>query len=246
MTETAGHVYADKYYDYIDRGSIRSADGVIPVVRRHVDVNSVLDVGCGRGAWLRQWAASGVSDFVGVDGDYVQVDKLPFSADHFVAADLTRPLDLGRRFDLVQCLEVAEHLPLSAADTLIDSLVHHGDAVLFSAAVPGQGGEFHVNEQPIAFWAEKFRQRGFDAWDIIRPPLLALSSVEPWYRYNTVLYVRSGALTFDRKQRFPAEGYREPKAWRIRNALIGLLPRFAVDRLARLKHAFVRTIHAGR
>lgn len=240
MSDASGHVYADKYYDYIDRGSIRSADGVIPVVRRHVEINSVLDVGCGRGAWLRQWAASGVSDFIGVDGDYVQVDKLPFSADHFVAADLTRPFDLGRRFDLVQCLEVAEHLPLSAADTLVDSLVRHGDVILFSAAVPGQGGEFHVNEQPIDFWVEKFRQRGFDALDVIRPPLLRASSVEPWYKYNSILYTRNIELQKNDARLYRNSSFEIPALWRVRNAAIGLLPRPAVDIIARLKHKFYR------
>ncbi|MBI4921526.1 MAG: methyltransferase domain-containing protein [Devosia nanyangense] len=238
------HVYQDNYYDYIDGGSIRSARAVIPTARRYVNINSVLDVGCGRGAWLKGWVESGIDDFVGVDGDYVQVDKLPFSPDHFHAVDLVKRFDLGRTFDLVQCLEVAEHVPAYAADILVDSIVGHGNSVLFSAAVPGQGGEFHVNEQGIDFWVQKFEARGFTGWDVIRPALRDVRSIEPWYRYNSVLFTRVRPAEVEDCDRFPASGYRVPITWRLRNSVIGMLPYPVVGRLARAKHAAMRTMRA--
>jgi hypothetical protein len=78
----------------------------------------------------------------------VETARLAMPAKHFAAFDLSRPFRLGRRFDLVQSLEVAEHIPPAQTEIFVDNLAAHGDVILFSAAVPGQGGEFHVNEQP--------------------------------------------------------------------------------------------------
>jgi 2-polyprenyl-3-methyl-5-hydroxy-6-metoxy-1,4-benzoquinol methylase len=142
------HLYRPEFFDYIERGSLRSAATVIPIIRSLARVESVLDIGCGRGAWLSEWRRQGVGDVAGADGSYVDQASLAIPVEQFIATDLSQPIDLRRRFDLVQCLEVAEHLPADSADTLVDSLVRHGSVILFSAAVPGQGGEHHVNEQP--------------------------------------------------------------------------------------------------
>jgi 2-polyprenyl-3-methyl-5-hydroxy-6-metoxy-1,4-benzoquinol methylase len=65
---------------------------------------------------------------------------------------LIQPLDLEKEFDLVVSLEVAEHLPASAADQFVNTLVKHGKKILFSAAIPGQGGQDHLNEQWPDYW----------------------------------------------------------------------------------------------
>jgi hypothetical protein len=57
-----------------------------------------------------------------------------------------RPLQWWR-FDLALCLEVAEHLPAAAGDSLVRRLASVGARILFSAAIPGQGGRNHVNEK---------------------------------------------------------------------------------------------------
>jgi SAM-dependent methyltransferase len=237
-----GHFYEDRYYDYIERGSMRSAEAVIPVVCRHAEIRSVLDVGCGRGAWLAKWHEHGIDDFIGVDGNYVRIDKLPFSASHFRTCDLSQPFDLERRFDLVQCLEVAEHLALASADTLVQSIARHGDLLLFSAAVPGQGGEHHVNEQPLEFWIDKFAALGFEAWDVIRPALVGSAGVEPWYSYNTILLSRRPMPQLSDADRYEHSSFSVPLSWRVRNAVIGVLPRSVVNALARVKHAAMRRI----
>jgi SAM-dependent methyltransferase len=151
-------------------------------------VTSVVDVGCGTGAWLRVFSESG-ADVLGVDGDYVRPDQLEIPAECFRGMDLTRPISLDRRFDLVLCLEVAEHLPSSVADELVEGLCRLGDIVLFSAAIPYQGGREHVNEQWPEYWAEKFRASGFVALDPFRARLWAEHEVEPWIAQNVVLYV---------------------------------------------------------
>ena len=141
------HVYSSEFYDYIDTGSRLSAQVVARLLLGEMKVASLLDVGSGHGAWAREWSAAGVAKVVAVDGAYVKRDQLVIPAKSFIAHDLSTPLKLNRRFDLVQSLEVAEHLSAEHADIFIDNLVRHGDVVLFSAAVPHQGGEHDADAE---------------------------------------------------------------------------------------------------
>ena len=235
------HEYKDHFYRFLASFSARSAEQIVPLLSTVLRINSVADFGCGHGAWLSVWRKTGAT-VLGVDGPYVDQRQLMIEADEFRAADLTRPLDLGRRFDLVQSLEAAEHLPAAAADKFIAMLTTHGPLVLFSAAVPWQGGEHHVNEQPLEYWREKFRRHRYVAIDYLRPQLIENREITDWYRYNIILY--SQETFFDalpdrlRAFRVPEdERLREywPLPDRIRHALIRRLPRSSVDRLSRLK-----------
>lgn len=141
------HLYNDDFYAYISQGSRDSAQVIVPLVLDEMSIDRMVDVGGGAGAWAKVWEEAGVTTTL-VDGDYVEN---PMVKD-FRAHDLSKPIDLGERFDLVQTLEVAEHLPETSASDFVDTLTRHGDIVLFSAAVKGQGGEHHVNEQPVEYW----------------------------------------------------------------------------------------------
>ncbi len=171
-------------------GAQASAAVVVPLVKRLLSPNSVLDVGCGTGTWVARWIAEGVSDAVGVDGDYVDRSSLRIPGARFLAADLEEPLRLGRTFDLVQSLEVAEHLDEIHADAFVASLARHGDTVLFSAALPGQGGAHHVNEQWPSYWIEKFRALDFEVFDVLRPVIWDDRRIVYWYRQNLLLFSR--------------------------------------------------------
>jgi hypothetical protein len=188
----------------------------------------------------------GVRDVVGVDGSYIDPASLLIPGAHFEATDISRPLDLGRKFGLVECLEVAEHLPETHADTLVDTLARHGDVVLFSAAIPGQGGEYHVNEQPLEYWRAKFAARGYAAYDAIRHRIAALSDIEPWYRYNAVVYASAegeSRLSLEARASLVDSGQVLPNiapfSWRARCAVVRALPTPVTFALARLKHRAV-------
>ena len=206
----------------------------------------MLDLGSGRGVWLGEWMAAGVSDVLAVDGDYVDRERLAVPAGAFHPGDLTRPLDLGRRFDLAQSLEVGEHLPESASQTLVDSLTRHADRVLFSAAVPGQGGEYHINEKPLSFWQDLFAARGYQAFDCVRPPLEDARDVENWYRYNTILYVNEpGRQGLPQEVLATAVAPGMPvrncgnAAWRLRLRIVSMLPQTTVTRIAQIRAAIL-------
>jgi SAM-dependent methyltransferase len=183
------------YYFRKEFSESNSASAVmVPLILEAISVHSVLDVGCGVGAFLRRFRNHGVIDIVGVDGDYIPDWLMKVDGKCFHQHDLKTPLHLDRRFDLVVCLEVAEHLPESVSDILIASICEHGDVVVFSAAVPGQGGVCHVNEQPHRYWEQKFAMHGYRQIDWLRPRLKDREEIAPWYRKNTFFYVSADGL----------------------------------------------------
>jgi len=159
-----------------------------------VEPASVIDIGCGIGNWLAVFREQGIEDLLGIDGDYVEEDQLLIPPDWFLAFDLTRPIHLERRFDLVVSLEVAEHLPAERSADFIRSLVKLGPVVLFSAAIPFQGGTHHVNEQWPEYWAELFQKHDYAAIDCIRPRIWTDDRVEWWYAQNVLLFAEKKHL----------------------------------------------------
>jgi SAM-dependent methyltransferase len=153
--------------------------------------DSVLDVGCGTGTWLRAALELGAGDVRGIDGARIPRDALHIPREHFIQHDLLTPINLGRTFDVVFCLEVAEHLPEAAASQLVAGLVAHSDVILFSAAVPGQGGQHHVNCQWPEYWQHHFNVHGYACDDRFRWEIWDLHEIEPWYRQNVFIAKRA-------------------------------------------------------
>jgi hypothetical protein len=185
----ARQAYPSEFYCLHRDGALRSAAVVVPLVIGMVHPSSVIDLGCGTGTWLSVFAANGVDDFLGVDGDHIERSLLDIPEANFLPFDLTRPLILDRKYDLAVSLEVAEHLPHSAADTFVESLTRASNVVLFSAAIPRQGGTGHVNEQWPDYWVERFEQKGFVAADALRPLVWNDPKVEVWYAQNSLIFV---------------------------------------------------------
>jgi hypothetical protein len=123
-----------------------------------------------------------------MDGDYVERSALLIGQDRFRAVDLRTPPALSRSFDLAVCLEVAEHLPAEHASALVRYLGAAAPAILFSAAIPGQGGRDHVNEQWQDYWRAKFAEIGYAAVDAVRPHVWGCPDVAVWYQQNVILY----------------------------------------------------------
>jgi SAM-dependent methyltransferase len=184
----------EELYELLDEPAERSARVVCPLVMALLDVQSVVDVGCGLGRWLAVFRALGVHDVVGVERPEEDPERIQLPPESLVQADLGRPLRLSRRFDLALCLEVANHLPQAAAPTLIETLATLAPAVLFSAAVPYQGGPHHLNCQWPAYWAKLFEEQGFAACDCLRAQIWENADVSWWYRQNVLLFVQRDQL----------------------------------------------------
>jgi SAM-dependent methyltransferase len=237
------YAYGAEFYRFLGCFAVQSARRVVPKLRAVLPVRSVVDFGCGQGAWLSVWEATGAS-VTGVDGPYIDAAGLLINPGDFRTADLAGPIELGRQFDLAQSLEVAEHLPPTKAEQFVDTLTAHGSYVLFSAAVPGQGGENHVNEQPLGYWRALFRRRGYAAIDYLRPLIFDDPAVARWYRCNIMLYVKHEVISAlphrVRACRVPDDQPLAdywPLPYRLGHALVRQLPRGAVDNLSRTKGA---------
>lgn len=154
----------------------------VPELIKMYNPKSVLDLGCNVGRWLHVFMQLGIDNVIGVDGDNM-IPQLTIPATHFYAADLTQPISFNRRFDLVLCLEVAEHLDAKFADLIVSHCVNLSDTVFWSAASPGQGGYNHVNEQEPAYWIEKFKAHGYSYKMLhnILPP-----APHDYYRKNAI------------------------------------------------------------
>jgi SAM-dependent methyltransferase len=191
--------YSPQYYRRLKAGAVDSAKAIVPAVVELVRPMSVVDLGCGTGAWLAEFKRCGVADIIGVDTTQVPTDELEIDPQDFVTTDLTEPLRLQGYFDLAISVEVAEHLPPERSEQFVETLTHLAPVVLFSAAVPHQGGEHHINEQWPSYWVDRFAERGFVALDPFRRLLWERTDVDWWYAQNLVLFVQR-----DHVARFPA------------------------------------------
>jgi len=182
-----------EFHPKISRNSLSSAAVVIPLLLDLADIRSVIDFGCKHGEWLHVFAQHGMPRRFGVDRRD-EASLLLIDTTEFEAADLARPFRLNGPFDLAVCIEVAEHLPKSAATTLVTTLTSAAPLVLFSAAVPMQGGHGHLNEQPRAYWDDMFRTHAFRRLDCLRPLMWRDPRVAWWYRQNLFLYATDQAI----------------------------------------------------
>jgi SAM-dependent methyltransferase len=181
-------LYTNDFFITIRSGSRRSAEIVVPIILPLIKPKSVVDIGCGDGTWLSVFRDLGVNDITGLDGDYVDLRLLQIQREQFRPTNLSVPFTLPRRFELAMSLEVAEHLPPESAKGFVDDLVRLAPVVLFSAAIPLQGGVHHLNEQWPDYWAELFKAHNYLPVDCIRGRIWKNDQVEYWYIQNILIF----------------------------------------------------------
>ena len=187
--------YSTTFYDEMKDSNLASARAVVPFVLSLVPVTSVVDIGCGEGLWLKAFSEAGVFDIEGYDGDYVVRENLKIPQEKFHAANLEEPIPFTRTFDLAVCLEVAEHVSDEHSGRLVESLTNAAPVLLFSAAIPGQGGVHHINEQWPEYWEKRFKEKGYVPVDAIRRKILSNKDVSFFYAQNILIYVKESALS---------------------------------------------------
>jgi hypothetical protein len=187
--------YTSSFYKGHEKGSYDSAKAILPVINELINPKSVIDVGCGIGLWLKVWKDElNIADLTGVEGAYVNDKILSIPTELVKIHDLKQPFSAGRKYDLAMSLEVAEHLPEAFANQFVSTLTSLSDIVLFSAALIGQEGTYHLNEQMPEYWAKIFDQYGYAPIDFIRPLVWNNKDVMYWYKQNTLLFVKKDRI----------------------------------------------------
>lgn len=183
--------YSNDFYRERHENTLYAANTILSILLPLTGpVNSAIDVGCGVGTWLSVMRDRGAERVVGLDGGWVDPGLLEIPRECFREFDLggTENFRTEEKFDLAISLEVAEHLPPENAEDFVGLLTGLSPRVLFSAAIPGQGGLHHVNEQWPRYWAGLFFDRGYEVHDIIRPRIWNDERIPRCYRQNILFF----------------------------------------------------------
>jgi SAM-dependent methyltransferase len=186
--------YNASFYQGQSAGSIKSARYVLDLLFKIYRPDSIVDVGCGAGSWLAAAEEFGVTKLFGIDGEWVSKDQLMSQAIQFENVDFEVSTASFPRAELAISVEVAEHISEKNSDNFIALFCESADTLIFSAAIPRQGGLGHINEQPQSYWRKKIEARGFSCHDFFRPSIWDNENVEVWYRQNLLLFTKNTDL----------------------------------------------------
>ncbi|MDR1760177.1 MAG: class I SAM-dependent methyltransferase [Fibrobacter sp.] len=198
-------VYNEDFYKTRHESKIEAAMEICRILTGMTPpVHSAIDFGCGTGTFLYALKELGAKEVLGLDGPWAKNWQV-ISKDEFSEADFEQPIKLPKKYDLAISLEVAEHISEKHAGQFIESITEASDIVFFSAAVPGQRGEMHVNEQWQSYWCHLFAQKGFICLDYLRPLFWDNEKIGPtlwYYKQNCLLYVKKERVSEIRKPVF--------------------------------------------
>ncbi len=199
--------YNRQFYNSQLTQSGSSANYIVPIINSWFKPKTVVDVGCGVGAWLEVWKIqSNICEIKGLDARFIDKSLMRIDIENeFIESDLNNELPKLKRFDLAMCLEVAEHLEEKRANTFVEDLTKLSDIIVFSAAIPGQEGTQHINEQFLKYWISKFSHHNYKCFDVLRPIIWDVDTVAWWFRQNIVVFVRDEAsleIDLNAKQSF--------------------------------------------
>lgn len=173
----------------------KAAECILDLAFAAKQPRSVVDVGCGVGTWLSTARQKGAKEVLGLDSPDVPLSSLQISRDEFIACNLASPPNLKRRFDFAISLEVAEHLPPECGERFAAYLCDLAPTILFSAAIPHQTGNHHINLRSQSYWVEQFAKAGKTCLDIIRPRVWNCEYVPYWYAQNAFVFSDDAEVT---------------------------------------------------
>lgn len=191
-------VYDSEYYDFeVEGPAVRSAEVITGSVVRDLKPLTVVDVGCGTGAILDAFKKRRCS-VLGLEYSDVAIRYCRARGLEVTKFDIQKDtFDKKCDFDVALSMEVAEHLPQKSADRYVELLTSLSHWIVFTAAPPGQGGTFHLNEQPPSYWRAKFSVLGFECNEELvrrwRDEWRTSGSVMSWYHKNLMIFQRKGS-----------------------------------------------------
>ncbi len=236
-------LYDQGFYATHMSGMSASGKNVLGLIFDLYKPEAVMDAGCGQGAWLAAAESHGATTLQGFDGPWVNSDAMQSEKINFTSANFDQQMPTPpQKFDLAISLEVAEHISGANAQNFVNFLCEASDIVLFGAATAGQGGENHINEQWQTYWIEKFKNNGYECFDIIRPNFWNHPDVEWWYKQNAFLFIGPNATAIDRdaarKLEHPIFDIVHPDHFnkKLKASIMRFCPKFLVRILMAIKY----------
>lgn len=173
---------------------------IVPILAQILKPKSVIDIGCGVGNFLREFKNNGIEDILGVDGEWADLDEIERNVgkNKFISYNLNNIYQPGMKYDLATSFEVAEHIDDKFANNFVETLTNCSDNIVFSAAIPLQGGQNHINEQWNEYWVEKFDKLGYTCVDFLKPYFWRNENVFWWYKQNILFFTRTPKLYHDK------------------------------------------------
>lgn len=188
------HNYGDNFYKSVSLRAEETADQVINTLSSiSLQMKSIKDIGCGSGIWLKKFNEIGqFQQILGFDLiGAIEKDARSFDEKiTFEAIDFENVVEnIFPKTDLSLFLEVAEHLTENTAKKIIKFICETSNMVIFSAAIPGQGGYNHINEQLMSYWVKQIEINQFVVFDIFRKEMSKYKNLPFYYRNNIVLAI---------------------------------------------------------
>lgn len=184
-----------KYIHNQDIHNTNAANEIVPIIIDLFSPKNVADIGCGTGTFLNVFKSNGISDVIGIDGSWVDWKLLlkNINEAEFFECDFEKGVRLKKRYDICICLEVAEHISPYKSSSFISDLSEISNVIIFSAAIPFQGGQNHLNEQWIDYWQDLFKEKGYSIYDGLRELIWDNKNVDVWYKsiYLFLLKIQS-------------------------------------------------------
>ncbi|MBI3652541.1 MAG: hypothetical protein HY231_16085 [Acidobacteria bacterium] len=175
--------------------SYETAKRIVPVLLNLLGLpQSVVDLGGGGGGWCKAFKESGVKRIHCIDHVSVQANDLLIDEEEFIPCNFEVETPTLIKAELAMSIEFAEHISRKRSEAIVEFLTASAPIVLFSAAIPRQGGVGHINEQWPIFWRNLFAQKHYQMVDAIRPQILFDTEILPWVRQNLFLFVEQAQL----------------------------------------------------
>ena len=169
------------------------AQYLVPKIVERFRPKYVLDIGCGTGQWLDEYRKYKVRTRGIESASAAWVSMSEKTQKNVVKWDLRNKLKKTYKPDLVQSLEVAEHIEEDYADVFIYNLVkHNADIIFLTAAPPGKGGNQHVNCQEREYWMAKMKNNGYLFDQDILNEVLGWGTLEKspvWWSTNLMVFI---------------------------------------------------------
>jgi len=150
--------------------------------------SSIYDFGCGMGGYTKFFKESGLNA-EGYDGN---PDTERMTSGLGKCLDLSKPFNLGQKFDYVMSLEVGEHIPKQYESQFIKNIHNHNSkGVIVSWAIlnPFQKGIGHINNQDNDYIIKLFKKLGYKQ-DLESQSYLRENCSKAWFPASLMTFER--------------------------------------------------------